>query len=301
MIALAGLFLLLAHGAAAACAPRRGVQLFIDFDGTIVTSDAYTALATAAYATLPRDSPVLPWDEIEAVYGARADAAAAALPEPTSLAGAIARADDASLRAVEAWSFDWVRGMGLFATASAAELTRAARNQTLRAGWCAFARTAQGSGLRIHVVSLNWSPSWIRLVLREAAGCPDVAARVAAYSPEILPRGVLPASPLSRAAPLFSGGDKTALVESLLEHIPEADRRKVVFVSDGKADLRPLWDAPTNVGIVAGHGGSAARTFRQYGVGIWEAREGWKGFTGEKTNAVYGFEDWNDVAALLWQ
>ncbi|KAJ3572307.1 hypothetical protein NPX13_g5095 [Xylaria arbuscula] len=53
-----------------------------------------------------------------------------------------------------------------------------------------------------------------------------------------------------------------------------------------------------NVGIVAGYDGSAAETFTQYGVDIWDAGEGWKGFTGEEANAVYGFEDWVDVAML---
>ncbi|KAJ8124632.1 hypothetical protein O1611_g9009 [Lasiodiplodia mahajangana] len=77
-------------------------------------------------------------------------------------------------------------------------------------------------------------------------------------------------------------------------------KQKIVFISDGDADLQPLWDAPTNVGIAAGYDKSAARTFKEYGVDIWEASKGWEGFTGKKANAVYGFEDWADVASLLW-
>ncbi|TGJ85192.1 hypothetical protein E0Z10_g3588 [Xylaria hypoxylon] len=259
-----------ALGVAAKCIPSSGssVQLFIDFDGTIVTSDAYTTLATAAYASLPSNSSVLSWDEIEEIYGERADAAATALPEPSSLAGAIAYANDASLRDVE-------------------------RVVLVRA-------TAQKKGVHINVVSLNWSPSWVRLVLQEASSCPDVVSRIATYSPEILPQGALPFSPLNHNVSLFSGGDKTTLIMSLLNKVPVAKKQKVVFVSDGDADLQPLWDAPTNVGIVAGYEKSAARAFRQYGVDIREAREGWKGFTGEKANTVYGFEDWVDVKRLLW-
>ncbi|KAI1303468.1 hypothetical protein F5Y03DRAFT_186265 [Xylaria venustula] len=294
---------LFALGVAAGCArphPSSSIQLFIDFDGTIVTSDAYDDLATAAYATLPSNSSVLSWDEIDEIYEKRADAAAAAAPQATSLASYIAYADDAGRRAVEEWSFDWVEGMGLFETAKAAELVRYARNQTLRSGWCDFARTAQRRGVSIHVVSLNWSPSWVRLVLREASGCPDVVSRIAAYSPEILPRGVLPFSPLNQNVSLFSGGDKTTLITKLLKGVPAAEKAKVVFVSDSHADLLPLWGSPTNVGVVAGFDGSAAETFEQYGVEIWEAREGWKGLTGEKSNAVYGFEDWTEVASLLW-
>ncbi|GAW21056.1 hypothetical protein ANO14919_105690 [Xylariales sp. No.14919] len=293
---------LFALSVAAKCTPLNpsSVQLFIDFDGTIVTSDAYTTLATAAYATLPSNSSVLSWDEIEEIYGERADAAAAALPEPSSLAGAIAYANDASLRDVEVWSFNWVKGMGLFKTVEADELVKYARNQTLRSGWCSFARTAQQKGVHINVVSLNWSPSWVRLVLQEASSCPDVVSHIATYSPEILPQGALPFSPLNHNASLFSGGDKTTLIADLLDKVPAAKKQKVVFVSDGDADLQPLWDMPTNVGIVAGYEKSAARTFGQYGVGIREAREGWKGFTGQKANAVYGFESWVEVTKLLW-
>ena len=190
--------------------------------------------------------------------------------------------------------------MGLFETAQADELVKYARNQTLRDGWCAFARQAHKKGAHISVVSLNWSPSWVRLVLQEASGCPEVVSRIDAYSPEILPRGVLPVSPLNHGVPLFSGGDKSMLIAGILGRIPAARKKKVVFVSDGGADLQPLWGAPTNVGIVAGYDGSAAETFTQYGVDIQNASEGWKGFTGEKANAVYGFEDWVDVASLLW-
>lgn len=190
--------------------------------------------------------------------------------------------------------------MGLFETAKADELVKYARNQTLRSGWCTFARMAQQKGVRINVVSLNWSPSWIRLVLQEASSCPDVVSRIDTYSPEILPRGVLPISRLNHNVSLFSGGDKTTLMASILNKAPSAKKHKVVFISDSDADLQPLWDTPTTVGIVAGYEKSAARTFGEYDVDIWEAQDGWQGFTGEKVNAVYGFEDWADVAGLLW-
>ncbi|KAI1176248.1 hypothetical protein F4777DRAFT_285361 [Nemania sp. FL0916] len=291
-----------ALGATAVCTSpsKSSTQLFIDFDGTIVTSDAYDALATAAYATLPSNSSVLSWDEINSIYSQRADAAAAALPQPSSLASAIAYADDTSRRDVEVWSFDWVKDMGLFETAKADELVKYARNQILRSGWCAFAHRAQRNGVHINVVSLNWSPSWIRLVLQEASSCPEVVSRIDTFCPEILPRGVLPVSALNHNISLFSGGDKTALITSLLDKVPRANKQKVVFISDSDADLQPLWETPTNVGVVAGYDDSAAEAFEKYGVDVWKAREGWKGFTGEETNAVYGFEDWVEVWDLLW-
>ncbi|KAI0864577.1 hypothetical protein F4860DRAFT_510908 [Xylaria cubensis] len=298
MIFLLGL-LLFAIRVVARCTPSNdsSVQLFIDFDGTIVTSDAYTTLATAAYASLPRNSSVLPWDQIEKIYEQRADAAAAALPQPSSLASTISYGNDASLRDVEVWSFEWVKGMGLFETVKTDELVKYARNQTIRSGWCSFARTAQRKGVRINVVSLNWSPSWARLVLQEASSCPDVIPLIATYSPEILPKGVLPVSALNHNVSLFSGGDKTTLMASLVNKAPT---EKIVFISDSKTDLEPLWETPTNVGIVAGYNNSAARTFKQYGVDIWMADKGWRSFTGAKVDAVYGFEDWVDVTKLLW-
>ncbi|KAI0013769.1 hypothetical protein F4779DRAFT_638924 [Xylariaceae sp. FL0662B] len=279
------------------------LQLFLDFDGTIVTSDAYTTLASAAYESLPANGSIPSWDLIEATYGQVSDAVSATVPQPTSLREAIAYADNQALRAVEQWSFTWVQGLGVFDGVTADALVRQARNQTLRGGWCEFARAAQRRGVHIRVVSLNWSPAWIRLVLREATGCPEVAAHVDTYCPEILPPGVLPRSGRDHDEPLFSGGDKSRLVARLLARVPPARKQRVVFVSDGDADLQPLWGAPTNVGIVAGLGGSAAEAFRRYGVEIWNASEGWKGLTGEAASnrsAVYGFEDWRDIENFLW-
>jgi 2-hydroxy-3-keto-5-methylthiopentenyl-1-phosphate phosphatase len=299
------LFALTATARCIPSSPSSSIQIFVDFDGTIVTSDAYTALATAAYASLPSSkntsSSILPWDEIEEIYGQRYDEAAAQLPQPSSLASAIAYSNAPSLRAVEEWSFNWVKGMGLFLTAKESELVKLAQKQTLRKGWCAFALTAQKHDMEIHVVSLNWSPSWIRLVLEQASTCPELVSRISTYSPQILPLGALPSSPLNHGVPLFSGGDKTALIKRLLSSIPAVRKKKVVFVSDGDADLQPLWQSPTNVGVVAGYDGSAAEAFALYGVDVRDAgQQGWRGFTGEKTNAVYGFEDWGDVASLLW-
>lgn len=64
---------------------------------TIVTSDAYTTLASAAYASLPANtSTSFPsWDEIEATYGTVYDAVSATVDEPTSLEEAIDYANNA--------------------------------------------------------------------------------------------------------------------------------------------------------------------------------------------------------------
>jgi hypothetical protein len=177
-----------------------------------------------------------------------------------------------------------------------------ARNVTLRDGWCDFAKSAIDHGVQIHVISLNWSPSWIRLVLQEASTCPEVVGNIATYCSEILPRGVLPASELNHPEPLFSGGDKTLLMQRILKDIPAESQQRVAFFSDGDADLQPLWEAPTNVGFVAGLDNSAAEAFQQYNVSIWPASEGWNGETGTAggNSSIYSFENWKDVQSLLW-
>lgn len=204
---------------------------------------------------------------------------------------------------MEQWSFLWVQDLGVFDATKEAALVKQARNQTLRKGWCDFARTAQHHGNHINVVSLNWSPSWIRLVLREASDCPEVVSGISTFCPEILPDGVLARSELDHDVPLFSGGDKTKLMDKILGDIPPQRKQNVLFVSDGDADLQALLQAPSNIGVVAGFTDSAAETLRKYGAEIRPASEGWKGHTGNaggNATVVYGFEDWTDVKSLLW-
>lgn len=287
--------------------------------------------ASAAYEGLPDNTTVTPWDEIETVYGKVLDAVSAAIAEPKSLAEALAYSTNLvrqspspsaltgtektnptthwqALRGVEQWSFYWVQNLGVFSQAQAPDLIKAAQNHTLRPGWCDFVERAQADGVHIHVISLNWSPSWIRLVLEQSSGCPDAVARISTYSPEILPPGVLPASDLNCPRDLFSGGDKTALIESILADVPAEEKRNVVFASDGMADLQPLWEGATNIGLAAGLNNSAAVTFRKHGVSVVNASSGWVGHTGEgnggsgnsTSNFVYGFESWKEVEKLLW-
>lgn len=195
-----------------------------------------------------------------------------------------------------------MQNLGVFDAIKQAELVNFAKNQTLRDGWCSFATAAQENGVKLNVVSLNWSPSWIRLVLEQASDCPQVVENIETYCPEILPGNTLPPTGLDHGTPLFSGGDKTELIESLLRTVAD-DVRNVVFVSDGDADLQPLWEEPTNIGIVAGFNGSAAETFRTYGVGVADVNLGWRGHTGAgsgNSSFIYGFENWEDIKRLLW-
>lgn len=195
-----------------------------------------------------------------------------------------------------------MQNLGVFDATKQEELVKFAKNQTLRDGWCTFATAAQEKGVKVNVVSLNWSPSWIRLVLEQASDCPQVVENIETYCPEILPENTLPVTGLDHGTQLFSGGDKTKLIENLLRTASD-DIKNVVFVSDGDADLEPLWKAPTNIGIVAGFMNSAAESFRTYEIDVADVSLGWRGHTGVKDgngSFVYGFEDWKDVGRLLW-
>lgn len=195
-----------------------------------------------------------------------------------------------------------MQNLGVFDAVKQEELVKFAKNQTLRDGWCSFATTAQENGVKLNVVSLNWSPSWIRLVLEQASGCPQVVPNIETYCPEILPKDTLPDTGLDHGTPLFSGGDKTKLIERLLRTVAD-DVRNVVFVSDGDADLQPLWEEPTNIGIVAGFNDSAAESFRTYKVDVADVSLGWRGHTGAgsgNSSFIYGFENWEDIGRLLW-
>lgn len=138
--------------------------------------------------------------------------------------------------------------------------------------------------------------------MQEASECPQAVENIETYCPEILPENTLPATGLDHGAQLFSGGDKTKLIESLLTSV-SGEVKNVVFVSDGDADLQPLWEGPTNIGIVAGFNGSAAESFQTYGVNVADASLGWQGYTGMgngNSSFIYGFEDWVDIGKLLW-
>lgn len=203
---------------------------------------------------------------------------------------------------MEQWSFIYVNGSGVFENVTRDNLVKYAQNVTVRDGWCDFAQAAVDHGVQIHVISLNWSASWIRLVLQEASNCSSLVSNIATYSAEILPEGVLPATDLNRPTDLFSGGDKTVLIEQILRDIPEESKERVFFFSDGDADLEPLWEAPTTVGFVAGLDGSAAEAFQTYNVSLWPASAGWQGNTGTagSNNSIYSFESWTDVTTLIW-
>ncbi|KAI1077039.1 hypothetical protein F5B20DRAFT_303604 [Whalleya microplaca] len=102
-------------------------------------------------------------------------------------------------------------------------------------------------------------PVWMRRLLQEAPGCPEV---IAAGGPGTAGLGSRLAADLGRRQ------------DSAARRCSDADQVEGGVLSDGEADPRPLWDAPTNVGLVAGQGWARVprgRLFGQYGVQVWNA------------------------------
>lgn len=126
-------------------------------------------------------------------------------------------------------------------------------------------------GVQPAVVSLNWSPSWIRLVLRtnaRTAADKVLAELIPIYCSEILPPALVrPPNLLNRPASLFTGGDKVALISKLARRA----KGEVVFIGDSKADLPPLLLPPTTIGIVAAGSGSMSTALQKFAVQVVEA------------------------------
>lgn len=147
----------------------------------------------------------------------------------------------------------------------------------LRAGWWDFVAYALEEGVRPAVVSLNWSPAWIRLVLRvdaaRASGAGGartlrwLAEEVDIYCAGILPpQVVVPPSARDHPVRLHTGADKVALIRRLVDQ--HARHGETVFIGDSKADLPPLLHAPTTIGVVAAGNASMANAFDEFGVPV---------------------------------
>lgn len=191
----------------------------------------------------------------------------------TTLAREIAFQSSSGLRKVEAASFDRVAASRAFSYAKASSLATAAATVTLRDGWWEFVAFTLAEGLTPTVVSLNWSPQWIRAVLRAdasriAAGGDSyksirwLAEAVDIYCGELLSPGVVsPSSRRNHPVRLHTGADKVALVRRLSKQ-----RRDVLFIGDSKADLPPLTQSPTTIGVVALGSSSMAAALKLFGV-----------------------------------
>ncbi|EJD42972.1 hypothetical protein AURDEDRAFT_152676 [Auricularia subglabra TFB-10046 SS5] len=249
----------------------RVAHIFIDFDGTIAVSEAFENLAAAAYASVKSSDPYPPWSYFSDTYNQEFEAFSDAFGPRTTLKRELEFQTSAGDRRVESDSFNRVGASGIFNQTRLANLLAAAETVQLRPGFFDLLAYASGEGIQPAVVSLNWSPSWIRLVLRQHAR--DARDRallelVPIYCSEILPPVLVRPPNLinNRPTPLFTGGDKVALINKLAK--ASVLRGDVVFIGDSKADLPPLLLPPTTIGIVAAGSSSLSTALKTFGVKV---------------------------------
>ena len=182
------------------------------------------------------------------------------------------------LRKVEAASFDRVAASHTLSSADASSLASAAATVTLRAGWWEFVAFSLAEGLTPTIVSLNWSPQWIRAVLRadvariassgtNIKNCKSVrslAEAVDIYCGEVLAPGVVrPPSRRDHPTRLHTGTDKVALMRRL-----EKQPGDVLFIGDAMPDLPLLMQGTTTIGVVALGTSSMTAALELFGVPV---------------------------------
>jgi 2-hydroxy-3-keto-5-methylthiopentenyl-1-phosphate phosphatase len=297
------LVLLLVPLSTASTPPKKPI-IFLDFDGTLATSDAFNTLALTAYKSLPPTSQVPSWSHFTDLYNSDYTQLTTTFGLRPNLTSELHFQSLSALSRLEHASYTRVKRSGLFHTASAALLREAAGTISVRPGFHGFLRAARSNSADVSVLSRNWSPSWIRAVLSASAANArerTLLADVRIFSPEILsPYLLLRArrgADKNIDVPVFSGEDKRRVMRAW------AKGRDVVFVGDGNSDLAPLLGAPTVVGVIAGLNAEAAGTVgKEEGWEVWNATAGWRGVTGLRRKAVYVLEKYDELPALLgWE
>jgi 2-hydroxy-3-keto-5-methylthiopentenyl-1-phosphate phosphatase len=277
--------------------PPAKPAVYIDFDGTIAVSEAFENLAATAYLTVSASSGIPPWSHFDDLYMCDYCAAIAHLPEPATLAEELQLQALANLTKAAKDSFGRVKRSGVFNAVSEQALVDEAKTVEIRPGFWEFVAAAEKRGVRVSVLSRNWSVRWIRTVLRESQGAGTLAERLWVYCPEILPDGVLAASPRDRPFDVFSGDNKREVMKK-----ERRGKEEVVFIGDDNSDLAPILQYPTVVGVVAGLDANSAETIRREpGVSLWRAADGFVKRTSVARGA-YVLEDFREMITLLeWE
>jgi 2-hydroxy-3-keto-5-methylthiopentenyl-1-phosphate phosphatase len=275
--------------------PPHHPSIYLDFDGTIAVSEAFENLAMTAYLTLPVNSTIPSWSNLSDIYYTEYLTATADNPDPTSVEEELAFQANLALTKVEMDSFYRAKASGLFNTVSEALLAKEAAGVELRGGFWEFVAAADRRGIRVSVISRNWSVRWIRLVLRATGG--SLAEKIFIYCPEILPDGVIKKNSRDRPIDVFSGDDKREIMR-----IVKGSSKDVVFIGDSNSDLGPILLSPTTVGVAAGlDSGSAITIKNEPGLELWRAADGWVKRTSVKRGA-YVLEDFRELMVLMeWE
>lgn len=169
-----------------------------------------------------------------------------------------------ALRAVESASFDRVQASGIFNFTTSNSLADSAATVHIRPGVKKLIEATAAANAPVRIISVNWSPKWIRKVLEANVGS-KLADRIEIYCAEIIP-GKVGAAPHRRDFPLrvHTGGDKLDLIRKL----QKKSSRKSVYVGDSKTDLPALLDV--DVGIMTEGDGGLVGSLEGWGMKTWE-------------------------------
>lgn len=248
-------------------AARRPMNLFLDFDGTIALNDTLTALATTAYdSARPEElaaKNIPPWSYFGDVYMQEYDAYSAGYPPRGSLKQEVRFRASEGLREVESRSYERVRDSGVFNYVKEEVFAQYAAAVALRPGLKRMLEVCKKERIPVRIVSVNWSPKWIRRVLEAGVG-KGLVDDVEIYCSEIIPEEILPSHSRDRPTRLHTGGDKVELVARVMGKT----KGMIIFVGDSKSDLPPLVQA--DFGIVTAGDSSLASSLE-----VWET-EKWK-------------------------
>jgi len=246
-------------------------RFFLDWDGTVAVTESFLNLPAAAYASNTSFQP--PWSYFDDLYAKDYGKFSTSFGARANLSEELRFRSSLERRRVEMDSFDRTKNSGLFEGIRLQELIKVAKDVQLRDGFWEFVDWSAGKGMRPTIISLNWSVSWLRTILRVNFAARPPAARemdpllpeqIPIYCAEILPKNVVAKSRHDHPTALFTGADKVRLIAKLIR-----GDENVVFVGDTLDDLPPLYLAPTQLGVIAGNVESMTNTLQKDHVSVY--------------------------------
>ncbi|TGZ84765.1 hypothetical protein EX30DRAFT_337238 [Ascodesmis nigricans] len=287
-------------------APRIS-HLILDFDETLTTHDTIDPLATAAYSLQAKLNPsnsIPPWSFFTDSYGADYDALISSLPPASSRTSVRAEFQYlASLCPVERASIERIESHGVFANLPIASLSSLAPSHvTLRPGWFShLVRPALSRGVKVSILSVNWSTGWIIEALRAGAisegGDEESLDGVEVMSNDLVvdEKGVTTGK-LTRwfeeeDKGMWTAREKRVVLDEYLEcgkYEKKGGKGKKkkglnVYVGDSSTDLEAMWGVDVGVYI----GSKMVKTLERIGVDLVDSEDvdGVKDFLSKKKRA----------------
>jgi phosphoserine phosphatase len=222
-------------------------HLILDFDETLTRKDTLALLAAAAYRLRPAHLPPLPpWRVFVDAYVRDYNQHAATYPRKKEARKSIQEEFEFldSLLPVERASIHRIEAAGLFTGLRLDDIeAAAAKDVELRPGVADLCKAALRGGVKVQVLSVNWSQAWIRGALKEEVkeGLPVFANELETDKEGVTTGRIL----------RVMGNDEgvwTALHKE--RWVSENTAGGRVYVGDSTTDLRCLLAA--DVGVVVG-------------------------------------------------